>query len=149
MTNENQFLDSERLMILIMNFQSAAMIGMGKIKNPLTDKLARNLDDAKFAIDMLNMLSNKTKGNLNKDEETLLQKVLTELRLNYIDEVKKDEESKKKEKIQNEKKKEEKEPAEPIEDKEENKKSDEAKEEPEKSNEGKKEPKKSDEAKKD
>jgi len=41
------------------------------------------------------MISNKTKGNISTEEESSIQKVLTELKLNYIDEVKKDEEAKK------------------------------------------------------
>ena len=95
MPEESKKLDDELFLMLVMNFQSSAMISMGKIINPVTKKIARNLNEAKFAIDMLNMISNKTKGNLSSEEESLIQKVLTELRLNYIDEVKKDEETKK------------------------------------------------------
>ena len=97
MPEENRELDDELFAILVLNFQSSAMISMGKIIHPITKGITRNLNEAKFAIDMLGMISNKTKGNLSTGEESLMQKVLTELRLNYIDEVKKDEEAKKQE----------------------------------------------------
>ena len=97
MPEESIKLDDELFVMLVINFQSSAMISMGKIINPITKEITRNLPEAKFAIDMLGMISNKTKGNLSIEEESLIQKVLTELRLNYIDEVKKDEEAKKQE----------------------------------------------------
>jgi len=102
MAGETQGFESQNFMFLILNFQTTAMIGMGKIKNPMIDKIARNMDEAKFAIDMLGMLSNKTKGNLTAEEDNLLQKVLTELRLNYVDEAKKDEAAKKEEEAKKE-----------------------------------------------
>jgi len=95
MPEENKGLDDELFAILVMNFQSSAMISMGKIIHPITKEITRNLNEAKFSIDMLSMISNKTKGNISTEEESSIQKVLTELKLNYIDEVKKDEEAKK------------------------------------------------------
>ncbi len=82
---KNQFLLTQMVMI----FQVAAMQQLGKIKNPLTDKIERDLVAAQHSIDMLDMLQQKTKGNLNADEEHLLKDVLMELKLNYIDEMKK------------------------------------------------------------
>jgi len=117
MPEENNELDDELFAILVMNFQSSAMISMGKIIHPITKKITRNLNEAKFAIDMINMISNKTKGNLSTEEESLIQKVLTELRLNYIDEVKKDEEAKK-QKAEKEEVKEKAEKKETVSDKE-------------------------------
>jgi len=74
---------------LILNFQMSAMINLGKIANPITQKVERNLIEAKRVIDMMNMLAAKTKGNLNDEEDRFLQQVLTELRLNYVNEVSK------------------------------------------------------------
>jgi len=91
MSDEYKKYNTELLFTLILNFQSTAMIGMGKVMNPFTQKVTRNLTEAQFSIDILDMLLEKTKGNLTKEEETYLQKTLTELRLNYIDEMKKDE----------------------------------------------------------
>lgn len=86
MAEEPEFQESDLFKSLILNFQMSAMIGMGKIINPVTQKAERKLNEAKFSIDMLNMLSEKTKGNLSEVDDRLLQQTLTELRLNYIDE---------------------------------------------------------------
>ena len=75
---------------LILSFQTAAMQQMGKIKNPFTDKIEREMQQARYSIDMLGMLEEKTKGNLNENESKLIGQVLHELRMNFIDELKKD-----------------------------------------------------------
>lgn len=72
-----------------MSLQIAAMQYLGKIVSPLTGKVERNLEQAKGSIDMLSMLAEKTKNNLSSDEEKFLSNILFELRLNYLDELKK------------------------------------------------------------
>ncbi len=57
------------------------------------EKPATALDLARHSIDMMNVLLEKTKGNLSLDEQRLLENSLTELRFRYIQAV---EESKKK-----------------------------------------------------
>lgn len=86
----------------IFQYQTAAMIGMGKIKNPMTDKIERDLDTAKFSIDMLDMLKSRTKRNLDNDEEKFLEQVLRDLKLNFVDEKNKKEEPKKEESAETE-----------------------------------------------
>ena len=71
-------------MQLILTFQTAAWQQMGKLKNPLTDKIERDLNQARFSIDMLDMIRTKTAGNLTEDENMLLDKVISELQLNYV-----------------------------------------------------------------
>ena len=61
--------------------------------NPVTNQIERNLEQAKNMIDILGMLDAKTKGNLNDNEQRLMEHVLFELRMNYVDELKKDETS--------------------------------------------------------
>ena len=79
--------ETDALLIqLIVSFQSAAMLQMGKILNPVTGKVERDLDSAKQTIDLLAMLQRKTAGNLTDDEKRYLDHVLYELRLNYVDE---------------------------------------------------------------
>ncbi len=63
-----------------------AMIAMGKVVNPITKKAERNLEAARFFIDMLEMLEAKTKGNLGRDEERMLQSSLGSLRLTFVEE---------------------------------------------------------------
>jgi len=70
--------------------QYGAMIYLGKFVHPGSGKLERNLDAAKYAIDLLGMIERKTRGNLDRDEERFLGEVLTTLRLNFVDEVEKD-----------------------------------------------------------
>jgi len=75
---------------LVMMFHSAAMQQMGKLKNPMTDKVERDMEQAKMSIDMLDMLSAKSKGNLSEEEAQFLAHLISELKLNYVDEVNKD-----------------------------------------------------------
>jgi hypothetical protein len=74
---------------LVLGLQQAAMLGLGKLMNPLTRKIERNLDGARDTIDTLAALESRTRGNLEPDEARVLKQVLTELRMNYVDEVKK------------------------------------------------------------
>jgi hypothetical protein len=83
---KNQLLFTE----LVLIFHTAAMQQMGKIKNPVTDKVERNLVAAQGSIDMLDMLKEKSRGNLSQEEAGMLEDVLRELRLNYVDEANKD-----------------------------------------------------------
>jgi Domain of unknown function (DUF1844). len=85
---------------LIMTFQAAAMQQMGKIKNPISDKIERDLQQAQLSIDILDMLEEKTKGNLSDDESRFLKGILQELKLNYVDESTKEQQSADKEKTQ-------------------------------------------------
>ncbi len=78
---------------LVMMFQGMALQNLGKVMNPMTNQIERNLEQAKNMIDLLGMLDEKTKGNLTDNEQRLLEHALFELRMNYIDELKKDEAS--------------------------------------------------------
>jgi hypothetical protein len=71
---------------LVMTFQAAAMQQMGKLKNPISDKIERDLQQAQLSIDILDMLEEKTKGNLSDDESRFFKGILQELKLNYVDE---------------------------------------------------------------
>jgi hypothetical protein len=88
-TNELLFMQ------LVMQNQQIAMMSMGKLKHPVTDKIERNLDLAKVSIDTLDMIKVKTKGNLSTNEEKFLDEVIRELKLNYVDEKNKEEKEKK------------------------------------------------------
>jgi len=95
-------------MQLIIQNQQIAMMAMGKTKNPVTDKIERNLEHAKIYIDTLDMLLAKTKGNLSEYEEKFLTETLKDLKLNYVDEVDKDKKGKENQKETEESKAEEK-----------------------------------------
>lgn len=72
---------------IVFMFQTAAMQQMGKLKNPLSDKIEINLEQAQMSIDILEMLHQKMKGNLSDTENRMFNDVLRELKLNYVDEV--------------------------------------------------------------
>ena len=74
---------------LVLGLQQAAMVALGKLMNPMTGKLERNLEAARNTIDTLGALEARTRGNLESDEQRVLTQVLTDLRMNYLDEVKK------------------------------------------------------------
>ena len=61
-----------------------ASIDLGQIPNPATNKKEENLVQAKFLIDTLGMLKEKTKGNLTPEEANFMENVLYELRMQYI-----------------------------------------------------------------
>lgn len=71
---------------LIIMFQGACMQHLGKIKNPMTDAIERDLEQAQAMIDLIEMLQAKTRGNLTREEETFITNVVRELKLNYVDE---------------------------------------------------------------
>ena len=72
--------------IFISSLSMQAMIAMGKLQNPVTNKTEKNMEQAKYLIDTLGILKEKTKGNLNKDEESILEDSLFNLRMAYVEE---------------------------------------------------------------
>ncbi len=82
---------------LIQSLTTNAWIQLGKQKNPITDKIERNLNEASFTIDMLEMLQVRTKGNLSSDESRILEKTISELKMNFVDEKLKESKEPKKE----------------------------------------------------
>ena len=72
------------------NLSLQASIDLGVVPNPATNKKEENLVQAKFLIDTLGMLKEKTKGNLTPEESGFLENVLYELRMQYIAKTKKE-----------------------------------------------------------
>ena len=71
---------------LVVMFQTLALQQMGKLTNPITGKVERDLHQAKITVDMLGMIQKKTEGNLDENEKRILDTVMMELQMNYIDE---------------------------------------------------------------
>ena len=87
---EEQLKKEDQLFIHLVNtFVQSAWISLGKVKNPVSDILERNLEQATYYIDLLEMLQTKMKGNLSEWEEQYIIHSLSELKLNFIDEQKK------------------------------------------------------------
>ena len=66
---------------------NSVMQQLGKIMNPVTGKMEKNLEAAKATIDLISMLKEKTRGNLTANEEEVISNALANLQLNYADEV--------------------------------------------------------------
>jgi hypothetical protein len=74
---------------LVLGLQQSGMMSLGKLMNPITRKIETHLDMARDTIDTLAALEARTRGQLESDEARVLQQVLSELRMNYLAEVKK------------------------------------------------------------
>jgi hypothetical protein len=72
------------LATFIFSLSSSALVHLGEIPEPETNRTLVDLPIAKQIIDTLGMLQEKTKGNLDQDEERLLKSVLYDLRMRYI-----------------------------------------------------------------
>ncbi len=82
---------AQLFMQLVIQNQQMAMTSLGKIKNPVSDTLDKNLEYAKLSIDTLDMLVQKTKGNLSDYEEKLLAETVNQLKIIYVEESAKEE----------------------------------------------------------
>jgi len=74
---------------LVMSLHHAAFFQMGKIANPMTGKVERSLEEARATIDMLRMLREKTKNSGNEEEKEMLNRIVFDLEMNYVEESKK------------------------------------------------------------
>ena len=77
--------NDQLFMQLLYMFHTSAMQGLGKIADP-TGQLNRNMEYVSQTIDLMAMLKEKTKGNISEDIEKMLDGMLSDLRLNYVDE---------------------------------------------------------------
>jgi hypothetical protein len=72
------------LSAFVFSLSSSALVHLGEIPDPETDRVEVDLAMAKQIIDTLGMLQEKTRGNLDSDEERLLSTVLYDLRLRFV-----------------------------------------------------------------
>lgn len=63
---------------------SQAIMGLGAMADPQTNRVIIDLEGARFAIDLLDVLDEKTKNNLNKEEADELKQILAELRSRFV-----------------------------------------------------------------
>lgn len=89
MTETNPSRQAALFLQLVLGLQQSGMMALGKLMNPISRKIEVHLDMARDTIDTLAALEARTHGNLESDEARVLQQVLTELRMNYLDEVRK------------------------------------------------------------
>ncbi len=72
----------------VVSLSSSALINLGIAPDPMTGEQKKDLAIAKQTIDMLGMLQEKTRGNLTEEEGQLLESMLYDLRMRYVDESK-------------------------------------------------------------
>ena len=68
----------------VLSLATTAIANLGEIPDPGTGKVVENIEAAQQMIDILMMLKDKTKGNLEPDEDNLLENLLYELRMKYL-----------------------------------------------------------------
>jgi hypothetical protein len=69
----------------VMSLASSALVHLGEIQHPDGDEHGRNLPLAKQTIDILGMLREKTRGNTTQEETELLDNLLYDLRMKYLE----------------------------------------------------------------
>src|SRR5580704_14370688 len=72
---------------LVMQQSNMAMMLLGKTAHPETGELMHDVETARMFIDLLEMLEAKTRGNLTKEEATLLKNALTATRMAFVESV--------------------------------------------------------------
>lgn len=71
----------------IMSLSTQALMQLGEIGDPATGQVEKDVAVAKQTIDIIAMLSDKSKGNLDETEERLVQEILYNLRMRYVEAV--------------------------------------------------------------
>ena len=69
----------------IMSLASSAYCSLGVLENPISKNLEKDLISAKQQIELIELLKEKTKGNLNVDEIKLIDSVLFQLQTTYVE----------------------------------------------------------------
>jgi len=77
-------LPEARFDLFLSGLAMEALIALGDMAHPATRKQAANLPHAKYLIDLLGVLEEKTKGNLTADEDKLFKDTLYQLRMRYL-----------------------------------------------------------------
>ncbi|MFA6617711.1 MAG: DUF1844 domain-containing protein [Candidatus Neomarinimicrobiota bacterium] len=96
--------NTQLFMGLVYSLTQSAFISLGKLPDPVSGIMERNLPQAAQTIDMLVALEDKTKGNLEEEEAKFLTHTISDLRLNYVDEVNKPDKKEEKDEEKSEKK---------------------------------------------
>lgn len=73
------------LAVLLTTLATQALVSLGQIPHPVSGKPDVHLDEAKHFIDTLEMLEQKTAGNRTDEENRLLDNLLHELRMGYVE----------------------------------------------------------------
>ena len=90
---EESYTEKQLFDMLISQSVYGVWIALGKMKNPVTDKTEVDLRSASLQIDMLEMINSRMEASLDENEKQYIDKVLSELKMNFVEEEKKEEHS--------------------------------------------------------
>jgi len=68
----------------LLSLSTSVLVCLGELPDPVSNEKSTNLPLAKQTIGIIEMLNEKTKGNLNEEEEKLIESILYDLRMKYI-----------------------------------------------------------------
>lgn len=68
----------------LLTYYTQGLVLLGEVPNPYTNKKEENLEAARHTIDILTLLQEKTRGNLDREEQQLLDSILYELRMKFM-----------------------------------------------------------------
>ena len=74
--------------VFLAGLYTQTLVALGELEHPESHKRAANLPEARYLIDTINMLKQKTQGNLTGGEETYLSSLLHDLRMRYVNALK-------------------------------------------------------------
>jgi hypothetical protein len=83
---EEENLEKASFLSIVLRMATGAYISLGLVEDPATDKKNKDLEMSKYLIDSLRILRDKTKGNLNKEEEGYLNNIIHDLELKFVKE---------------------------------------------------------------
>ena len=69
MANESLKKEERLFLYLVSTFKTSAIVALGEMENPMTNKRDLNLEQASYYIDLLDMLQSKASGNMSEYEE--------------------------------------------------------------------------------
>ena len=84
MSDDAPLFPEASFMTLIFSLYTHAQITLGVIPDPMTQQMYKDLEQAKYNIDLLDVLKEKTRGNLTQEEQQTLDQMLYEVRMTYI-----------------------------------------------------------------
>ena len=82
--SEYELLNEFGFSTFMLSLSTSALVNLGELPDPMSSKKEINLQLAKQTISIIEMLQEKTKGNLTNDEEKLLDNVLSDVRLKFV-----------------------------------------------------------------
>ncbi len=71
--------------LLVLSLANATLVGLGLLEDPESQSTSIHMEDARSNIEMLEMLTQKTKGNLTAEEQKLVDSVMYDLRMKFVE----------------------------------------------------------------